>query len=1470
MPLPPGPTEGTGPKTLDAAVLRIHDAQGGAVGLGFLVTEDRALTCAHVVSAALGLPAHDSPDAAARVGVDLPLLSGSARDGEHRAEAVVEHWVAPHPSGAGDVAVLRLTAPLPGSRPIRLAEAQDVWEHRVRAFGFPAGRPGGVWHSGILRGRQANGWIQADLAANGYRITRGFSGGPVWDDGLVGVIGMVTVAEAGDPPAGYLIPTDGLLAAWPPLRELALPPSPFRGLVPFQESDAAVFHGRRTETGELVGMLAHERWTTLVGPSGSGKSSLALAGVVPRLRAAGTLAAVVRPASGRSPVSALAASLVPLLEPGLTPIQQLERTPELAALLRGQGLADIVPRLLHRHDGSKLLIVVDQFEELLTLTPAAVDELAGVLFQDTLPHSVRVLTTLRADFLETALAHPGLGPLCGRQIYALGPMDARQLREIITVPVDAVPGVRYEPHLVDRILADTGGEPGALALLGFTLDLLWRRQTGGLLTHRAYEELGGVSGALGLHADRVWAEYVPPQDEATAHRLFTQLVRVPLGSAAATRRTVSRPELDAAQWRIAQELARTRLLVTDRGPEGHETVELAHEALITGWDRLRDRTGEDRSFLVWRESLRHDMDRWEDGGRAADLLPTSVALDGARPWLRERAADLSDAERDYLRRGRVHRRRRTRRRRAVLAVICVLALVATAFSVLAMRLSEDADRKAAVVRSSRLVADAEAVRPTDPGLAAQLAVAAYRSARTQETSTELYTALRTPLDSVVGSTGKGVLRVAAEPDGPLAAAVDKGGELRIWDLTEPVAPVLRATLRTNATGIALGPHGRGLLAAACQGRSFCLWDLGVPRHPTVAAQLPWPALGASKKGFQVSSMAFNADGTLLAAATEQGPVAVWSVASPTSPRLVAELQNPPSSSGLAAVAFSPRGNTLAATILNGRTQVWDLSAPSAPKKTASIGTGYSAVAFAPDGNLLAAVKHNDIGLWNTKDPSRPEAIKVDGFGIRTDLMAVAFARDGHRLAMGGVNPDDSNGELCLLAIPPGPRSRASPKCTKTGYSTVALAPAAGGAVLSGGFDGVVRSWRSPVPEGDSAQVLSGYGTWAFSPDGRLMAAPVTTDFSAYKNPSPSPLGVWDRSAPGGPVRVATVTLPDVVQEVTFLGRAVLLSIAHNGAVQLWNLRDPRHPVRAASLGTTVFALLARDPGADWIVGTGVSTTTAGDLVSVQGDDRRMHLWHVTGSGGATEVGSLPLPAPRAGFGVILQSGDTAMVVTASGIDWWNVGDPAHPVRGETTKLPDANGGTVVSARGTVAVMTKRGFDIDRTLHVFNVAAGKARSSATLPGTYGGELNISNDGRRLVAGGTNGNTATLWDIGDPAHPGAPVAIRTLQDIRGIAIDPDNRHMAVWHSDVQLWDIGNPAAPTLTATLAQRDPSSAIASSAVAFPGDRTILVAGGGSVLSFDTDPSEVADLLCSSTGSSITAEQWKKYAPGTPYRNPCP
>ena len=525
------PVVAAGPQSLRAATLRILSTAGDPVAVGFLVTSELALTCAHVVCNALPADQDAPSPEGAVIAVDLPL-HGHQAENAAPLRATVEKWIPEQPSGAGDMAVLRLSEPVEAAGPVRLiTPPDDVWGHETRSFGFPDGHPAGVWHAGLLRDREANGWVQMnqDPAAGGYPVSYGFSGAPVWDDRLGAVVGMLTTAESRTPPVSFLIPTDRLVAAWEDMAALVLPPSPFRPLKAFEESEAKTFHGRQAESDRIANAVGAAPQTTLVGPSGCGKSSLAKAGVLPRRRSAGDIPVVIRPSHHSSPLHALAAGLVPLLEPGVSEIDQIAKADALADILSRKGLHDVVPRLLNRHQGGRrLLIVIDQFEELLDLPPDHIDALAGLL-ADGRPAAVGVLATLRADFLEPVLGHPRLRGLVGDNIEILAPMTREQLWQVINQAIDDTPGVHFEKGLAKRILDEAGAEPGVLPLLAFLLDQLWSTQTGGMLTHDAFEKLGGVYGALSAYTQGAWGQ-LSAQEQPAARRLLSRLVQVTRGA----------------------------------------------------------------------------------------------------------------------------------------------------------------------------------------------------------------------------------------------------------------------------------------------------------------------------------------------------------------------------------------------------------------------------------------------------------------------------------------------------------------------------------------------------------------------------------------------------------------------------------------------------------------------------------------------------------------------------------------------------------------------------------------------------------------------------------------------------------------------------------------------------------------------------------------------------------------------------
>jgi formylglycine-generating enzyme required for sulfatase activity len=490
--------------------------------------------------------------------------------------------------------------------------------------------------------------------------------------------------------------------------------SPYRGLLYFREEDAPFFFGRELATERLLAAVSRASLIAVVGASGSGKSSVVRAGLLPRLRLGGDQVwEVATLVPGDRPLHALAASLVPMLEPDMTETTRLKEIADLARFLEAGDvkLRDVVARVLQKQAGTtRLLLVVDQWEELYTL---AHDDTARRRFVDELLDASRtaplsVVLTLRGDFVGQALAYRPLADRLQDAQVNLGPMTRPELERAITAPAGKV-GLSFEPGLVERILDDVGEEPGNLPLLEFVLERLWEDRRGGQLLHAVYESMGGLEGAIATKAEEVFAALVPAEQHAV-RRVFLQLVR-PGQGAADTRRRASLSDIGKESHAVVKRLADERLLVTAPGAVTGgtggtpvvtgETVEVSHEALIRHWDRLKTWVDGDREFLLWRERFRGLLAEWQRRDRdAGALLPRALQSEAER-WLGERADQLTVDEREYIAEGvalrareRLAEEERARaeqarretaiRRRAVtrtLVLVAVLAVVGVAGTV---------------------------------------------------------------------------------------------------------------------------------------------------------------------------------------------------------------------------------------------------------------------------------------------------------------------------------------------------------------------------------------------------------------------------------------------------------------------------------------------------------------------------------------------------------------------------------------------------------------------------------------------------------------------------------------------------------------------------------------------------------------------------------------------------------------------
>jgi DNA-binding SARP family transcriptional activator/ABC-type glycerol-3-phosphate transport system substrate-binding protein len=569
----------------------------------------------------------------------------------------------------------------------------------------------------------------------------------------VGVGDVIRRATTGDPTAR---PADVDAFTTAVQEALGAPPddggvtiaNPYKGLRAFDEADATDFFGRERVVERLLARIGDGagsgRLVALVGPSGSGKSSTVHAGLVPALRGGALPGSaewfVVDMTPGAHPFEALAAALLRVA---------VRPAPGLVDQLLGDatGLRRAIDRTLPG-DRAELLLVIDQFEELFTQASEAaarafLDALVTAVLQP--PSRVHVVLTLRADFYDRPLAHRAFGELVRRGTEVITPMAPEELERAVSRPLERT-GVEIERSLVAEIVADVADRPATLPLLQYALTELFDRRRGGVIELATYRAMGGVSGALVRRAESEHDE-LDEAGRAAARRILLQLVTIGDGGEI-VRRRVLRTDLtapgDAAVDAVLDRFGARRLLSFDRDPVTRgPTVEIAHEALLVAWHRLRSWIDERRDDIRHQRRLGQHADEWVSAGRDDGYLLRGAPLEQLSAWASTTDLSLTGVEQEYLavsrdrrdrerqvederRRGERHLRRSARRRaRLLVGSAAVLALVAAlaAYAVVqrgdAERLADDL---AAVAEARRLAAASAVAADDDPDLAMLLAL----------------------------------------------------------------------------------------------------------------------------------------------------------------------------------------------------------------------------------------------------------------------------------------------------------------------------------------------------------------------------------------------------------------------------------------------------------------------------------------------------------------------------------------------------------------------------------------------------------------------------------------------------------------------------------------------------------------------------------------------------------------------------
>jgi WD40 repeat protein/DNA-binding SARP family transcriptional activator len=1158
---------------------------------------------------------------------------------------------------------------------------------------------------------------------------------------------------------------------------------PFKGLAAFDVDDAGIFFGRERLVAEMVARLVGAPLMGVVGPSGSGKSSALRAGLL------AALAAGVLPGSERWALA--------LLRPGEHPPRALER-----------AVAEAAPRGL-------LIVAVDQFEEAFT---ACREESERTAFVDALVAGARdprrrslVLVAVRADFYGRCAAYPELSRLLGANHVLVGPMRRDELRRAIELPARRA-GLRVEPDLVDALLADVEGEPGALPLLSTSLLELWQHRDGRRLRLSAYEQAGGVRGAVGRLAEGAY-ERLDPGRREVARRLLLRLAGEGEGDTV-VRRRVSLAELgaegDQAVAEVLSVLAADRLVTIGAGE-----VEVAHEALLREWPRLRGWLEEDAQGRRLHRHLIHAARDWQSAGRDRAELYRGARLASALDWTAGHEQELNELERDFIAESRAEaeleaerQRRANRRLRALLASLAALLALAVVAGVVALSQRGQARDAALVADAQRLGAEALTNDRLDQALLLARAGVALHDA-TATRSSLLSVLMRRPAAlGVLSATGWSLYTVAVSPDQRLIAVGGERGIVRIFDAATRTQLHVPYGLRDGLVQtLTFSPDGRTLAVTGQEPQNEppgSLVDLvdprtGARRHRTKLPRFPDPSTN-----YVVAQLAFLPNGR----------------------DLIAQQRYNDDPHGPASVLWRVNGRT--GTVEGPPLRV-GTHASSPPSVTA-------------DRRRLFVSSVDDNATFEI-DPQRLHVRKRYAVGDQ----AGAVSPDGRAFALGS-----QAGRVRLLDLRSGAVRRFAGR-QQGAIERMRFTPD-GRTLVTSAADGNVIAWD--VARGEIREIFPGHsgGVWglAVSTDGRAL----------YSAADDGRAIVWDLAGDRRLDRRFVAGRPFVADDgedypielaLTPDGRTLALT-QDDGTV---NFVDTRTLRRRGSLRAMRGYTAA------------VEYSPNGRLLAVTGKGGRVTLWDARTLRPAGTLRGLRTNSQALAFspdGKLLAAAELGRSVNSryvgSSVRVWDVRRRAPtPVR-------------YFVRPGSANFVSAATFSPDGRL----LAAAEAGDGTEIRDAHTGRLVVrlptsdlvrsvafSPDGK-LVATGQYDGTLRLWStrnwrpVGRPveAHEGRVITLSFSRDGRTLASASEDGTVRLWDVDSQK-PIGSPMVVDHGAWV----------SAALTLDGAHLLAVSDRGRGVRWDISPAAWKHHACSVAGRELTTREWQDALPGQPYRPIC-
>ncbi len=851
----------------------------------------------------------------------------------------------------------------------------------------------------------------------------------------------------------YQLDVPDLPWEFPPLKTLEKlasyqePPAPgeppYKGLQYFGEMDEAWFYGRQAVTTSLYERVQDERFLAVIGASGSGKSSVVRAGLVPSLKRASPgkwYIYILTPTA--HPLEALAVSLTRETESvtaTATLIDDLYQEPR-SLHLYGQ-------KLLTGRREKRILLLVDQFEEIFTLCQ---EENERQLFIANLLYAVEVkggsitgLIALRADFYEHLAHYPELREAVSKHQEYIGSMTTGELRQAIEGPANRG-GWEFSPGLVDLILHDIGAgegsqpEPGALPLLSHALLETWKRRRGTTMNLPAYSEAGGVRGAIARTAESVYSQELTPRQQVIARSIFLRLTELGEGTQDTRRRAVISELVPPAPYgdpkdieEVLVKLADARLITTGEG-----TAEVAHEALIREWPTLREWLDQNREGIRIHRHMTRTAREWDLRERDPGELYRGARLAQAQEWAQANPGELNLSEQEFLQESlrvaqqevaeREAQRQRdleaaqklaeTEKARATLeskraeeqtraaerlrqrAFLLVGALgIAAILALFAFIFARQAGQEANLAISRELAAAAVNNLEVDPERSVLLALEGLETVYTTEAENALHLSVpQMHLLRTLTGHGRSVETIAINSDGTRLATAGVDGMIIVWDATS-WQEVMRFSAGNQVVfGMTFSPNGQRIITAS-EDQTAKVWD------STTGQQLLVVDHGAP-----LSDVAISPDGARLATAGADAVARIWEIESrqeilALSGHAEANRQGSIHPGGVVSIAFTPDGQRIATAGADGTVRLWD-AATGQELRLISSHTNEVYLALGPDGNrLLTAGYDGQVKIWdispggetaespltiNHEQPARDAAFSPDG-----KLVAVA-SQDG--------------------------------------------------------------------------------------------------------------------------------------------------------------------------------------------------------------------------------------------------------------------------------------------------------------------------------------------------------------------------------------------------------------------------------------------------------------------------------------------